>query len=170
MDSTDRHPRGMLIDKKWPVLRKNPWIHNKPNIQKPLEFHTAINFDFERNEWFQDDLLRTKLVEDDHWWTDDEYKIKYPILRDSLGILTCNWFYETIRENVLKPEKESCSLTSTVPSCKLVKISRFDHMTYKIWVKYAAYDIPQPLLANSGKIQTRNRAYIGMFISEGKYF
>ena len=81
---------GRSCENGWP-REKNPWIHKKPNIQKPLEFHTAINFDFERYEWFQEDLLRTKIVADDHWWTDDEYEIKYPILRDSLGILTFNW-------------------------------------------------------------------------------
>ena len=90
-------PSAMQIDKNGRSCEngrpreKNPWIHKKPYIQKPLEFHTAIKFDFERYEWLQDDLIRTKLVADDHWWTDDEYQIKYPILRDSLGILTFNW-------------------------------------------------------------------------------
>ena len=61
-------------------------LANDTTVMKPIEFHTAINFDFKRKLWFENDLFGSKPVAEDRWEIDKPYRKKYPVLRDSLGI------------------------------------------------------------------------------------
>ena len=55
---------------------------------QPIEFHTPIHFDFNKYQWLNDGFLRSKMVQEDQWSTDVDF-MKYPKLRDSLGISNC---------------------------------------------------------------------------------
>ena len=57
-------------------------------FMKPIEFHTSIMFDFNRQKWQQKDLFGSKLIEKDNWTIDKEYGTIYPILNDRKGILS----------------------------------------------------------------------------------
>ena len=56
---------------------------NDTTIIKPIEFHTSISFDFNRQKWIHNDFYDLKSVSQDHWIIDEEYNLKYPILQDS---------------------------------------------------------------------------------------
>ena len=54
----------------------------------PIEFHMAIEFDFNTREWVQSNFLGSKLVAKENWVVDKKYFEKYPVLKDSYGIYT----------------------------------------------------------------------------------
>ena len=69
-------------------LGHNLWIQVYTRLMQPIEFHTPIHFDFNKYQWLHDGFLRSKMVPEDQWSTDVDF-MKYPKLRDSLGISNC---------------------------------------------------------------------------------
>ena len=61
-------------------------LANDTRLMQPFEFHTSINFDFNKKQWIQKELFGSKSVAQHHWTIDNEYNLKYPILRDRQGI------------------------------------------------------------------------------------
>ena len=52
----------------------------------PIEFHTAIEFDFHTREWVQSNFFGSKPVAKENWAIDKKYFKVYPVLKDSNGI------------------------------------------------------------------------------------
>ena len=61
-------------------------LANDTTIMQPIEFHTSIVFDFNREQWLQKDIFGSKSIAKDHWTIDKDYFKKYPVLKDSLGM------------------------------------------------------------------------------------
>ena len=61
---------------------------NDTTFMKPIEFHTSIMFDFNRQKWLQKDLFGSKLILKEHWTIDKEYGKIYPILKDRKWIIS----------------------------------------------------------------------------------
>ena len=50
---------------------------------QPIEFHSSVHYDFNRQQWLQNGLFGQKSIAEDKWVADEEYFLKYPILKDS---------------------------------------------------------------------------------------
>ena len=61
-------------------------LANDKKLMQPFEFHTSIGFDFSKRQWIQKELFGSKSVAQHHWTIDQEYNLKYPILKDRQGI------------------------------------------------------------------------------------
>ena len=59
---------------------------NDTRFIKPIQFHTDITFDFNRQLWLEHHFFESKPITEDRWVIEKPYNKKYPVLRDSLGI------------------------------------------------------------------------------------
>ena len=60
---------------------------NDTRFMKPTQFHTDIYFDFNKKLWLEYNFFGSKPIAEDRWVIDKQYSNKFPVLRDSLGIL-----------------------------------------------------------------------------------